>query len=121
VHLDPLARVARAHGHSATVHRGWNASALVQEVRKGNPVIILWQNGWSTPTNISWNTPEGKRIYAINGTHAGVVVGYKGPSASPTSIIVQDPWYRGGSRRTYSISSFNSLWSIHGKSALVVY
>jgi len=108
VHLDPIARVARAHG-------------IAREVQNGNPVIILWQNGWSTPTNISWNTPEGKRIHAINGTHAGVVVGFKGSVDAPTAMIVQDPWYRGGPRRTYSISSFNALWNYHGRSALVIY
>ena len=119
--LGPLSRVAQSYGRQTKVGSNWSISQLTTEVSKGNPVIVLAQNGYSTPTNISWHTPGGKYVHAINGTHAYVVVGFKGPASSPTSILLQDPWYRGGSRRWHSISYFSSLWSYHSNSALVVY
>ncbi len=121
VHLDPLAKVARNHGRSATVVHGWTASKVAYEVQKGNPVIILAQNNYSAPTDISWHTIQGKYIHAINGTHAYIVVGFKGSPDNPTSMLLQDPWYRGGSRRWHSISLFNRLWGYHGNSALIIY
>ena len=121
VHLQPLAKVAQSYGRSVKVGSNWSVQDVTNEVAKGNPVMILAQNGYSTPTNISWHTPGGKYIHAVNGTHAYVVVGFKGPASSPTSMLLQDPWYRGGSKRWFTMSYFNSLWSYHSNSALVVY
>jgi uncharacterized protein YvpB/Na+-transporting methylmalonyl-CoA/oxaloacetate decarboxylase gamma subunit len=121
VHLGPLASLAQAYGRSTRVGSNWTVAEVTNEVSKGNPVMILAQNGYSTPTNISWRTPEGKYVHAINGTHAYIVVGYKGSASNPTSLLLQDPWYRGGSRRWFSMSYFNTLWSYHSNSALVVY
>ncbi len=121
VNLGPLARVARNHGRTAKVVSGWNASQVAYEVQNGNPVIILAQNNYSAPTDISWHTPTGKYVHAINGTHAYVVVGFKGSPDNPTAMLLQDPWYRGGSRRWHSMSLFYRLWGYHGNSALIIY
>lgn len=121
VHLEPLARLAQNYGRQTRILRNSNYKEVVAEVAKGNPVFILAQNGYSTPTNKSWYTPEGRYVHAINGTHAYVLVGFKGSVSEPTALLLQDPWYRGGSKRWFTISYFNSLWQYHSNSALVVY
>lgn len=105
-------------GISNRVFTGWNVAALAQEVEQGHPAVIWWQNGWSSPYDKSWHTPGGQYIYAINGMHSEVVIGFIGPSSNPTHIITNDPW-RG--RRTISVGSFNSLWGIFNRTAVVVY
>ncbi|HDS11427.1 MAG TPA: hypothetical protein ENN77_00820 [Candidatus Wirthbacteria bacterium] len=83
-------------------------TALLKEVQNGNPVMIWGQNGWSTPTWISWTTPDGTNIPAVSGMHSIVVKGYQGTPENPTSIYVNDPW-RGPA--TLTVSKFKSNWS----------
>jgi uncharacterized protein YvpB len=96
---------------------GGDLHAVLQEVQNGNPVMIWGQNGWSTPTNISWTADDGTYIYAVSGMHSIVVKGFTGTADNPTSILVNDPW-RGNS--TLSVSKFRSNWSYFNV-AMVVY
>lgn len=83
-------------------------SEIITEIQKGNPVMIWGQNGWSDPHDISWTTPEGTHIKAINGMHSSVVKGYRGSSQDPTHIVLNDPW-----RGQYAIETkeFMRRWS----------
>lgn len=65
---------------------------IITEIKKGNPVMIWGQNGWSDPHDISWTTPDGIFIKAINGMHSFVVRGFRGPPENPTHILINDPW-----------------------------
>jgi uncharacterized protein YvpB len=93
-------------------------SDLANEVAQGHPVILWWQNGWSAPNDISWTTPDGQYIYAINGMHSEVAVGFIGPTDNPTHIIVNDPW-RG--RRELEVGYFKSLWGYFNNTGVVIY
>lgn len=118
VYWGPVASYASSRGVSTQVRSGWNVAGLAQEVERGNPVVIWGQNGWAAPTNKSWITPDGQYIYAINGMHSEVVIGFIGPSSSPSHIITNDPW-RG--RRTLTIAQFNSTWHYFNYTGLIFY
>jgi len=114
VHWGPVSSYI-SHYRSNTVKSGWNLLSLLAEVNKGNPVILFWYNGYTTP--MGTKTLEGGAT-GYNGMHSEVVVGYTGRVDNPTSVILNDPW-RG--RRYLSLSTFNWLWSYIGYRAIVVY
>ncbi len=90
---------------------------ILNEVASANPVMIWGQNGWSDPHELSWTTPDGEKIYAINGMHSYVVTGFDGPVHNPEYIYVNDPW-----RGQYKLDTqeFLRRWSFFNM-ALVVY
>ncbi|OGH87631.1 MAG: hypothetical protein A3J93_03875 [Candidatus Magasanikbacteria bacterium RIFOXYC2_FULL_42_28] len=98
----------------ASIKTGWNIAELVKEVNAGNPVIIWWHNQYSTTG--SFTLDSGATGY--RGMHSVVVKGYVGSVENPISIIVNDSW-RGP--KTYSISSFKSIWAYLNYTAIVVY
>jgi len=114
VHWGPVSSYISGY-RSNSIKSGWNLLSLLAEVNKGNPVILFWYNGYTTPmgTKILDGGATG-----YNGMHSEVVVGYTGRVDNPTSVILNDPW-RG--RRYLSLSTFNWLWSYIGYRAIVVY
>lgn len=117
VYWDPIASAIRNY-RPADTHTGWNLTDMLKEVHNGNPVVIWGQNGWSQPNNISWHTPGGQYIYAIQGMHSEVVKGFIGTPEDPSYILLNDPW-RGN--RQYTVSHFMYLWGFFNYSAVVVY
>jgi uncharacterized protein YvpB len=99
------------------VFTNWNLTDLLKEVEKGNPVVVWGQNGWSTPTDISWTASDGTHVYAISGMHSYVVKGFTGSSSNPGAILINDPW-RGVISMSPSV--FNQRWS-YFKTAMVIY
>lgn len=114
VHWGPVSSYISRYRNNA-VKSGWNLLSLLAEVNKGNPVILFWYNGYTTPTGAK--TLEGG-FTGYGGMHSEVVVGYTGRVDNPTSVILNDPW-RG--RRYLSLGTFNGLWSYLGYKAIVVY
>ncbi len=113
---EPIQTVANKYRQTKLLTQT-NIQTVLDEVEKGNPVMVWAQNLWSTPNNISWTASDGTYIYAISGMHSYVVKGFTGSKQNPTSIIVNDPW-----RGTWSIktSSFVNVFN-YFKVALVVY
>ncbi|OGD70080.1 hypothetical protein A3A84_00990 [Candidatus Collierbacteria bacterium RIFCSPLOWO2_01_FULL_50_23] len=87
VYWGPIARVAKNY-RSASEFSGWSAAQVMNEVKKGNPVIIWTFSKNGTPT--FWFTPAGEKIYAVAGEHTVVVVGYVGSAEDPDQVIVND-------------------------------
>lgn len=112
---DAIARVAGTY-RSYRLFKEWTLGDLLGEVRKGSPVMIWGQNGWSNPHEISWTASDGTFIYAINGMHSYIVRGWRGPIENPTHILVNDPW-----RGVYALttSEFVRRWN-YFKVALIV-
>src|SRR3989339_100736 len=102
---------------SNQIMTNWNLTDLLSEVEKGNPVMVWGQNGWSTPTNISWTATDGTYIYAVSGMHSYIVKGFTGTKDNPDRILINDPW-----RGDISLSkdTFNNRWS-YFKTAMIVY
>ncbi len=95
--------------------RNWNLAELLQTVKSGQPVMLWWQNGRSARDVLSWKTPAGKQIDAINGMHSEIVIGFEGGQESPEYILVNDPWR--GFRRVH-ISEFTELWKLYSNTAI---
>jgi len=109
----------QGQGRGVKVYSGWSAAGIAQEIENGNPAILWGQNGLASPYNKSWTTPGGVSVYAINGMHSVVAVGFIGPSSNPSHIIVRDPW-RG--QRTLTVSQlYGAPWGYFNRTALVVY
>lgn len=77
---------------SNTVIQNGTLKQIISYIQSGVPVMIWGQNGWSDPHDISWTTPDGVFIKAINGMHSSVVRGYAGTAENPTEIYLNDPW-----------------------------
>lgn len=88
-----------SHFAPNTVIQNGTLKQIVSYIQSGVPVMIWGQNGWSDPHDISWTTPDGVYIKAINGMHSSVVRGFAGTADNPTEIYLNDPW-----RGQYSIS-----------------
>ncbi|KXK27076.1 MAG: hypothetical protein TR69_WS6001001102 [candidate division WS6 bacterium OLB20] len=118
VYWGPLSSWMSGYRSNA-VRVGWSRTQMLQAVQAGNPVIIWAHNGYSgSGANRSWTTPGGTNIYAIQGMHSYVVVGWVGPIDNPSQIILNDP-NRG--RWTISTGYFDALWSYFGRASVVVY
>jgi uncharacterized protein YvpB len=77
--------------------------------------MLWWQNGRSAKDVLSWQTPAGKQIEAVNGMHSELVVGFEGGQESPEYILVNDPWR--GFRRVH-INEFTELWKLYSNTAI---
>jgi len=82
-------------------------TALLTEVANGNPVMIWGQNGVSTPTRLTWTTPDGTVVTGVNGLHSVVVRGFTGTPGNPTRIYLNDPWY---GQTNVAPSTFMTRW-----------
>ena len=115
-HWGPVAQAMQKYT-PVEVKTNWDIPGLIQEINRGNPVIIWWVNGVWPAKDVSWNTPSGQRVYTVNGMHTEVVKGYIGAPDDPAYIITADPW-RG--ERRYTPASFNHLWRWFNYTAIVV-
>lgn len=116
-HWDPVANAMRKY-RNVEVKRDWNIPEMLTKVEEGNPVMVWWVNGVWPAKDVSWNLPDGGKVYTVNGTHVEVVVGWTGDRNNPTNILTNDPW-RG--RRYYTPAQFNNLWKWHSNTGVVVY
>lgn len=120
VYWSPLVGYIQGRGRGAKVYSGWSVSGIAKEIENGNPVVLWGQNGLAAAYDKSWQTPGGKHIYAINGMHSMVAVGYIGPSSNPSHIIFNDPW-RGRRTLTASDVLYGPAWAYFNRTAVVVY
>ncbi|MBI4136580.1 C39 family peptidase [Candidatus Roizmanbacteria bacterium] len=116
VHWDPVARVLNQH-RPTEVKRNITVPQMLAEVSQGYPVLVWWVNGVWPAKDVSWNLPDGSKVYTVNGMHVEVVTGWKGPIDNPTTIYTNDPW-RG--YRAYTPGQFEQLWKWFDNTAVVV-
>lgn len=117
VHWDPVATAMKKY-RNVEVIRSWNIPDMLKKVEEGNPVMVWWVNGVWPAKDVSWNLPNGQKVYTVNGMHVEVVVGWTGDRNNPTNILTNDPW-RG--RRYYTPAQFNNLWKWFSNTGVVVY
>jgi uncharacterized protein YvpB len=115
VHWAPIAKAARNY-RDAQDFEGWNIEQLTTAIENNNPVVIWVYSHHGTKT--SWKTPEGKDIFAVRDEHAVTAVGFVGPAANPTEIIVNDPLI---GQVHWSRATFDKKWDIFGRSGVVIY
>ncbi|MCR4263701.1 MAG: C39 family peptidase [Candidatus Roizmanbacteria bacterium] len=115
-HWDPVARVLNQY-RPTEVKRHTTVPEILSEVSKGYPVMVWWVNGVWPARDVSWNLPDGSKVYTVNGMHVEVVTGWKGPMDNPTTIYTNDPW-RG--YRAYTRGQFDQLWKWFDNTAVIV-
>lgn len=116
-HWDPVANAMKKY-RNVEIVRSWNIPDMLKKVEEGNPVMVWWVNGVWPAKDVSWNLPDGQKVYTVNGMHVEVVVGWTGDRNNPTNVITNDPW-RG--RRYYTAAQFNNLWKWFSNTGVVVY
>ncbi len=115
VYEAPIVELAGRY-RSASAITGVTLQALLEEVDAGRPVIV-----WGTlgdGRDISWTTPQGKRVNAIYGEHTRVVIGFSGTPQQPQRLILHDPIY---GTITMAKEKFLANWARLGNRAVVVY
>lgn len=115
VYETPIVDVARRY-RAADVITGATLEAVLTEVANQHPVIV-----WGTLASgrdISWSTPEGKRVQAIYGEHTRLLIGFSGTATKPTKLILHDPVY---GTITMTKEKFLANWKLLGNKAVVVY
>jgi uncharacterized protein YvpB len=114
VYWDPIADVANEYTE-AKVEK-FDAQMLAREIADGHPVIMWGYVG--AGRRVSWATPAGRPISAVNGEHTRTVVGFTGSEESPTSFVLLDPIY---GRLTWSTSRLMKNWEAFDHMGVVVY
>lgn len=115
VYEKPLAELAGKY-RDAQALSGAELEDVLSEVAQNHPVIV-W-GSLSSGKDISWTTHDGKTIKAIQGEHTRVIIGFKGTTLQPKSIILLDPIYG-----TISMSKEKFLkdWRLLENKAVIVY
>lgn len=115
VYGAPLVALAQQSGIRARIMPTPGLSDILNQVSQRHPVIV-----WGTLASgrdISWVTPEGKRVKAIVGEHTRVVIGFSGPVEAPTAILLHDPIY---GTITMAKETFEANWATLGNRAVVI-
>lgn len=101
------------------IKTGWDLENLLIEITKGNPFLAWSQNDFAdNGIKITWKTPDGRTIDAVQGMHTYVVVGFNGSVEDPSEIVLYDS-IRG--QWTVPKEKFLELWSVFNNTGIVVY
>lgn len=115
IHWKPLAETAR-NWRGAEIIEGGLAGDLTRHLLAGRPVIVWGYLGRGRP--LSWQTPDGKKVSAINGEHTRVVYGFRGSPENPDGFFLMDPTY---GAMYWEKNVFLRNWDAFGRSGIVVY
>jgi uncharacterized protein YvpB len=88
VYWDPIAKLGQRYADTEVLRHS-SAPELAKHLTQGNPVIVWGYYG--TGAALSWQTPQGVPVKAVNGEHTRVVYGFDGPVNAPTHFYLMDP------------------------------
>ncbi len=115
VYNGPVAAVANNWKYSEAVSH-LTAQDVANHISLDRPLVVWGYFGRGN--RLSWSTPAGKKIYAINGEHARVVIGFAGPLENPEGFILLDPIY---GELYWTKDQFMKNFASFDNSAVVVY
>ena len=115
IHWRPMASFASKWRPAKAFEKG-KISELVDHLLNKRPVMAWVINGKGK--SISWKTPTGKKISAIEGEHVVVLYGYRGDAKNPEGFFIMDP-IKGPQFKT--TNEFKYTWSKLGNAYLVIY
>ena len=90
IHWQGLQKVASQWGIVDAGHAP-NSSILITLLLKKKPVIVWVVSENSSGRELSWKTPTGKIVSAIEGEHTVIVYGFRGNPKNPTGFYIMDP------------------------------
>jgi uncharacterized protein YvpB len=115
VYNGPVAEVAKNWMYAEAVS-GLSAQDVANHIERDRPLVVWGYFGRGK--ELSWSTPAGKKIYAINGEHARVVTGFVGTAENPEWFVLLDPIY---GELYWSAEQFMKNFASFDNSAVVVY
>lgn len=90
VYWQPIALVGR-HWRKTEVMEAGTAKDLASNLIAKRPIIIWGYSGSGQSRSVTWQTPLGEKIAALQDEHARVVTGFAGDQQHPDVFIVLDP------------------------------
>lgn len=105
----PLARLGGLFDRNTSVVRASSFDEVLDEVRRGRPVVVWAALGGSVPTR--WRTPAGQVVLADLSEHTVVIAG-----VGPNGVVIHDPWT--GEVRVETASSLAERWARLGRRTL---
>lgn len=115
VYWEPLARTASRWAYADVIEDG-TVGDLVEHLAEGHPIIVWGYLGRGQ--KVSWTTPAGRRIEAVNGEHTRLVIGFDGSASDPAGFFVIDPVY---GHQYWEREKFLHNWDAFGRMGVVVY
>ena len=115
VYWGPLALTASSWIKTRIIKNGL-AKDLVENISEGRPIIVWGYIGRGRL--VTWQTPDGNKVYGIDGEHVRVVYGYTGSSDDPDGFMVMDPVY---GPAYWEKAKFLRNWDSFGRTGMVVY
>ena len=115
VYAGPIAELASNWKRAEIITDG-SVEQLATHLLAGRPIIV-W-GFYGRGNKLSWKTPAGKDIKAINGEHTRLVVGFSGDASGPDGFHLIDPQF---GPMYWSSKKFVKNWEALGKMGVVIY
>lgn len=115
VYAKPLTDYVKRLGYNAIDLTGSSFETILNEVRKGNPVVAWVSLNMNTPNDWSyWKTPAGKKIRVTFSAHSVTITG-----VDDKYVYYNDSW-TGSKNKKISKSQFEKVYNWRGKRALTI-
>jgi uncharacterized protein YvpB len=90
IHWQGLKKVAQRWGR-VEAGNAKDSSILIAHLLKKKPVIVWVISETASGRDLTWKTPSGKIVKAIEGEHTVVVYGFQGDPIKPDGFYILDP------------------------------
>jgi uncharacterized protein YvpB len=114
IHWRAMAKIA-SHWKKAKSFENSSLKFLISNILKSRPTIIWVYDGKGTP--VYWQTPQGKKVRAIEDEHTVIVYGFEGMNLNPTGFYIMDPEH---GPTFWDIDKINKLWESSNRSGIVL-
>ncbi|MDO8557969.1 MAG: C39 family peptidase [bacterium] len=115
VYAEPIARVGLRWKRTEVLQQP-SVQDLAYHITLGHPIIVWGYLGRGQ--KVSWTTPEGKSIVAVNAEHTRLVYGFEGSASDPQGFFLIDPTY---GHAYWKRDVFMENWEALDRMAVVVY
>lgn len=115
VYDQPIAELANQY-RKAEILNEKTPQGLASELLAGRTVVVWGFFGRGRP--LSWSTPGGREIKAVNGEHARTLIGFTGDAEGPRGFYLIDPIF---GPLYWSTEQLTRNWNALDRMAVVVY
>ncbi len=115
VYWQPIADAARNWKYTEA-RENMTVQDLALHLLNDQPVVIWGYFGAGNA--LTWKTPDGQQINAINGEHVRVVTGFVGDQNTPVGFSILDPIY---GELYWTTEQLLENWKVFNNAGVVVY
>jgi len=116
VFKEPVERAAKVWTEAKSFSKK-DIDFLIEEIYKGNPVIVWGVLPGKKLSYCSWKTKTGKDIKVFKQTHVRLLIGFIGDKNNPKQVVLNDPL---SGRIYWSTSYFLENWGKYNRSGVIV-